>query len=118
MFRKILLTALLSLVVFAGYPKEGSICKKNSDCNDVFEVCSELTTKCVHKPLFKIDKQEIGGYIVVIFAIFWAHIGGLSGGGILVPVILIMFRFPMKQAVIQSNASIAVCGVLRYFYNF
>ena len=50
-------------------------------------------------------------------AIFWSNLAGLSGGGIVVPVMLIVFKFPIKQAVFQSNASLAIGGILRYFVN-
>ena len=115
-FINIFCAALLCLLVTA-YPKEGNPCLADEDCMQSFELCSMKTQMCIHKSLLPINKQEIGGYVVLILAILFSNAGGLGGGGIVVPILLFFFNFKMKQAVAQSNASIAICGMIRLVFN-
>jgi uncharacterized membrane protein YfcA len=47
-----------------------------------------------------------------------ANMGGIGGGGLLVPVGLTFFGFDVKNAIYLSNLSICVSSLIRYLLNF
>ena len=56
--------------------------------------------------------------MVVTFAVLWfANMGGVGGGGMLVPVCIIFFRFDAKNAIALSNFSIFLSSVIRFLLN-
>ena len=59
---------------------------------------------------------ELWGLIFVSIVLFYTSLGGISGGGLCVPVFLAFMRFDAKQAIGLSNASICIGGLLRVFY--
>ena len=61
---------------------------------------------------------EILGSFLVFFILLTANMGGLGGGGALIPICMLFFGFDTKQAIAQSNASIFVSAVARYLFNF
>ena len=99
MIKQIAVFSILSLIVAASYPKEGMSCISDEDCWQPFEFCSTVEAVCEHKHVFPINGNEWGGYVVIVLAIMFANAGGLSGGGIVVPVLLSFFGFGMKQAI-------------------
>ena len=44
--------------------------------------------------------------------------GGLGGGGAIIPIAMVFYGFNTKQAIGLSNASICVASIARYFFNF
>lgn len=62
--------------------------------------------------------MEVVGLISIFFLIVFAAIGGLGGGGSQMPICMIFFGFDVKQSIGLSNASICVCSIYRYLYNF
>ena len=51
-------------------------------------------------------------------AIFISCVGGMGGGGIVIPIAIFFFNFDTKTAIGISNASICVSSIVRYLYNF
>jgi uncharacterized membrane protein YfcA len=49
--------------------------------------------------------------------IFFSNAGGLGGGGSMVPVILIFFKFDIKRSIALSNSTIFVSATIRYLVN-
>lgn len=43
---------------------------------------------------------EFWAMVAVVFTIIFANLGGLSGGGILVPVVIGLMRFEPRQAIV------------------
>ena len=54
---------------------------------------------------------------VVIGIITFTNTGGLGGAGIIVPVMMGLFRFDAKNAIALSNFSAPCSGVVRYISN-
>ena len=53
----------------------------------------------------------------VIGIITFTNTGGLGGAGIIVPVMMGLFRFDAKNAIALSNFSAPCSGVVRYLSN-
>lgn len=43
--------------------------------------------------------------------------GGLGGGGAMVPVLMIFFRFDLKRAIALSNSTIFISALIRFLVN-
>ena len=74
--------------------------------------------KCEHKEIDPLNKMEIFGCVVTFVGLLTSNMGGLGGGGVIIPVAMVFFGFNTKQAIAQSNASIFVSSVARYLFNF
>ena len=116
----LLILTVTSQVVSAA-SKANEPCKLDTDCNAPFEFCNEELGDgglCAHKALFPMLASEFFGLFVVTALLIFTNIGGLGGGGILIPVMLGgLYQFDTRNAVSLSNASIAVATLTRYFVN-
>jgi len=45
-------------------------------------------------------------------------VGGVGGGGVVVPLLMAFFKFNTKQAIALSGLSIVLCSITRFVYNF
>ena len=54
----------------------------------------------------------------MVFAIIWlANMGGIGGGGMVVPIAILLLRFDPNNAIALSNFSIFLSGLIRYYLN-
>ncbi len=56
--------------------------------------------------LFPVGHIDLVGFIAIIIALMLAASGGIGGGGLLVPIFVLILRFPVKQAVGLSNVAV------------
>lgn len=56
-----------------------------------------------HKDLFPLDATDIWGTVLVTLGLLVAASGGIGGGGILVPLFILIFEFKPKYAIPLSN---------------
>jgi uncharacterized membrane protein YfcA len=61
-------------------------------------VCNEDNI-CVHKPLFPLDQREITGLITILILVGFAQAGGIGGGPILVPILIMGFNYNATKSV-------------------
>mmetsp|Transcript_31237 Transcript_31237/g.38596 ORF Transcript_31237/g.38596 Transcript_31237/m.38596 type:complete len:213 (-) Transcript_31237:1021-1659(-) len=117
-----LLATLASLALAADYPRENQPCTSSIECYAEFEFCeisdAELSGVCEHKSLTPVNTLEIFGYIVTFIILLTSNMGGLGGGGAVIPICMVFFGFDTKQSIAQSNASIVIASLARYFFNF
>lgn len=73
---------------------------------------------CRHKPFWPLYTSEWFGLAMVALALFISCVGGMGGGGIVIPIAIFFFNFDTKSAIGISNASICVSSIVRYLYNF
>mmetsp|Transcript_13011 Transcript_13011/g.19628 ORF Transcript_13011/g.19628 Transcript_13011/m.19628 type:complete len:493 (+) Transcript_13011:103-1581(+) len=59
-----------------------------------------------HKDLFPLDSNDIIGTILCVIGLMIAASGGIGGGGILVPLLILIFGFSPKMAIPLSNFTI------------
>ena len=114
-------TLMLVIVKAADFPRVSEPCTSDADCFDDYESCGTdgLTEgKCEHKDVYPANALEsIGGY-VVIFILCASNMGGLGGGGAVIPLAMIFFGFNTKESISLSNASLCVASICRYFVNW
>ena len=51
---------------------------------------------CKHKDLFPLQPIEITGFALSLFVLLISNVGGLGGGGALIPVAMVFFGFDTK----------------------
>lgn len=118
MFKNLLLCLIISsAVVYASHPTIGQKCKTTKDClGDGWEYCGS-EGKCMHKVVAPMKVREFWGMIMVIIILMITNIGGIGGGGTVVPVAMIFFRFDAKNAIPLSNISIFFSSLIRWILN-
>lgn len=90
-------------------------CKVDADCDPPFTLCTGGT--CSHKTVFPIYEAEFLGFLVLPALVGMANVGGIGGGGLTVPLVMICWGFTKKQSIAISGASIFFGSVMRYFYS-
>ena len=60
---------------------------------------------------------EFWGFIVTFIVLWITNIGGMGGGGMVVPISLLFFKFDAKNAVTVSNFSSFISSAQRCFLN-
>ena len=88
-------------------------CSTSSDCSSSYFTCK--SGECKHKNLWPPTITEIGGIIVLIFISVLASASGIGGGGIIVPLNLILLKFEAKEAIALSNGIILCNGLTKSF---
>lgn len=114
------LVVLVSLICLAYCaPSEpNQSCESNSDCNAPFDTCSMDEKVCVRKAVFPLELIEYFGSLLLGVLIALCNAGGIGGGEIIVPIILIFFSFATKQAIALSNCCIFAGSLTRFIVNF
>lgn len=70
-----------------------------------------------HKPLFPLETEDVIGTILVCLGLLIAASGGIGGGGILVPLFILIFGFGPKHAVALSNFCILATSITNMVLN-
>lgn len=70
-----------------------------------------------HKTLFPLNFQDLLGTFLVSIGLLIAASGGIGGGGILVPLFILIFEFGPKHAVALSNFCILATSITNVVIN-
>ncbi|EIE22493.1 hypothetical protein COCSUDRAFT_47913 [Coccomyxa subellipsoidea C-169] len=70
-----------------------------------------------HKGLWPLDWRDVVGYIFAAVSLFIAAGGGIGGGGILVPLYILVMGFPTNTAVALSNITIVGGAISNFVFN-
>lgn len=106
------LVLLLSLdFVAAEKGLNGGTCNGNTKC-PAQTSCqhyddSKDDRRCLHKPLFPMSGQDWAAVFLVILASSLSAGGGIGGGGLLVPVYVLVLNFETNMATALSLATIS-----------
>jgi uncharacterized membrane protein YfcA len=73
---------------------------------------------CAQKPLFPMLPLDFWGMMVTIGLLWVANMGGIGGGGLMVPACMSFFKFDVKGAIAISNLSVFVSSGIRYLINW
>jgi hypothetical protein len=73
------------------------------DCD---RTCNPNKPQFAHKPLMPLDANDWIGFSLALLGILLAAGGGIGGGGMLVPIYILVMQFLPKEAVPLSNATI------------
>lgn len=71
-----------------------------------------------HKDLFPLDMSDYIGTALVFVGLIVAASGGIGGGGILVPILILVFAFHPKHAIALSNFTILGSAITNTTLNF
>jgi len=69
----------------------------------------------MHKDVFPIHYIEFIGTIVLPVLVGMANVGGIGGGGLVIPFLMTFWGFTTKEAIAISNMTIAVGAIVRFF---
>ena len=70
---------------------------------------------CRHKNIFPFLTEEIAGIIILPILLGISNIGGIGGGGLIIPVSIALFGFSTREAIAVSNATIFGGSIVRFF---
>ena len=70
---------------------------------------------CQHKPVFPIMTSEYLGLLTLPILLGLANVGGIGGGGLIIPLAIGCWGFSTPEAVAISNSSVFMGALLRYF---
>ena len=107
-----------------GFPCIDGVCAKcvsDAQCADkgsVF-VCNTAAGDCVLKPisLFSLSSDELTAGVLAFVVTSLAAVAGIGGGGMLVPLYILVSGFPPTLAVSMSQATILGCSGLAMLIN-
>jgi uncharacterized membrane protein YfcA len=91
-------------------------CKTDSDCSRL-NVC--ISQECEHKELFPLGIVEYLGVFLVILLAGLSNAGGVGGGAIMTPILILLFGFlphyaiPISQVIIFGGSLIAIAMKLQ-----
>eukprot|EP00567_Pseudictyota_dubia_P002219 CAMPEP_0197465758 /NCGR_PEP_ID=MMETSP1175-20131217/64696_1 /TAXON_ID=1003142 /ORGANISM="Triceratium dubium, Strain CCMP147" /LENGTH=569 /DNA_ID=CAMNT_0043001779 /DNA_START=1846 /DNA_END=3555 /DNA_ORIENTATION=- len=68
-------------------------------------------------PLFPLTTWDYLGFTACVLGLLVAAGGGIGGGGILVPIYILLLRFPVKHAIPLANATVFGGGVANTILN-
>lgn len=71
-----------------------------------------------HKDLFPLDLSDYLGTLLVALGLLVAASGGIGGGGILVPLYILVYGFKPKRAIALSNFTILGASIMNMVLNF
>jgi uncharacterized membrane protein YfcA len=74
--------------------------------NDIMMHHRQLNKSKHHKPLYPMDKTDITGFFFATLGLMIAAGGGIGGGGVLVPIYILIMRFSPKHAIPLSNITV------------
>ena len=66
--------------------------------------------------MFPIYERELAGIVIIPLLLSLFSIAGLGGGGIVIPLTMMLFVFDTKNAIAISNFTIFICSATRYIY--
>lgn len=70
-----------------------------------------------HKDLFPLDASDYWGTFLVVIGLLIAASGGIGGGGILVPLLILVYGFSPKHAIALSNFCIVGSSITNMVMN-
>ena len=62
--------------------------------------------------------MEILGLCTLALMMCLSTMGGIGGGGVVVPLLQTFFQFQLKEATTLSGFLIVMCQIVRFIYNF
>jgi uncharacterized membrane protein YfcA len=90
------------------------LCSHMNDCSNApFSVCTRGV--CEHKGVYPLLTTEIIGIIMLPMLLGLANIGGIGGGGLVIPLAMGCWGFGTAAAVAISNSTVFMGSLIRFF---
>ena len=74
--------------------------------------------KCVHKFIFPISFSEIIGLFFILIGSALSNAGGIGGGGLLIPILLLLLNFYTHEAIPISKLMIFTGAITSFILGF
>lgn len=118
--KKLILLGAAALLVTLAQSKaqvsqdDKEICTVASDCSGApYAKCD--TGACQHKNIYPILTSEYIGILTLPILLGLANVGGIGGGGLIIPLAIGCWGFSTTEAVAISNSTVFMGALLRYF---
>lgn len=86
-----------------------------SECSGApFAICSDGV--CLHKHINPILFSEYIGILTLPLLLGLANVGGIGGGGLIIPLAIGCWGFSTPEAVAISNSTVFMGALIRYFF--
>lgn len=114
-----MMSAINAQLSFVDHTRIGHHCMSHADCDPPYIVCQDDyalggNPTCQHKPLFPLTKMEVIGTIIIVTMGMAATAGGLGGGSLFCPLIMIFFFMDAHRAIPLSNSLTFFNSVVKY----
>jgi uncharacterized membrane protein YfcA len=80
--------------------------------------CNLEKKLCVHKKVFPITFSEVIGLIMITIGSALSNAGGIGGGGLLIPILLLLLHFYTHEAIPISKLMIFTGAITSFFLGF
>ena len=99
------------------YSSAINFCKTNEECEEL-NYCKIDENKCVHKKIFSNLLLEFSGLIMIVFGSALSNAGGIGGGGLLIPILLLVLKFYTHEAIPISKLMIFTGALTSFILGF
>ncbi len=97
------------------YKMEDGLTMECSTCYDYYEYCAR--GECLHKELFQMNGSEIGGTLAFYIGLTLCAAGGMGGGPVTLPVLILLYNFRVDEGAPLANFLISLGLFARYLFN-
>jgi len=94
-----------------------NFCKNNQDCDEL-NYCNINENKCVHMKIFTNFPIELIGLTMIILGSALSNAGGIGGGGLLIPILLLVLNFYTHEAIPISKLMIFTGALTSFILGF
>jgi len=84
----------------------------------VLNYCNLKEKKCVHKKIFTDTPKEMLGLVCIVFGSALSNAGGIGGGGLLIPILLLILKFYTHEAIPISKLMIFTGALTSFILGF
>lgn len=92
-------------------------CRSDADCSELNH-CDKIAKKCVHDRIFTDFFQELFGLLLIVVGSALSNAGGIGGGGLLIPILLLVLKFYTHEAIPISKLMIFTGALTSFFLGF
>ena len=86
-----------------------------SGCFSYYEHC--VSGECSHKDLFPMNGSEVSGAIMIFIGYMLCAAGGIGGGPVSLPILVLLYNFRVGEAAPLANVLICAGLLFRYIIN-
>ena len=114
---KLFFISIYLILTFNLVKSEHYNCTIDSDCAK-FNVCNPTRLDCEHKQFFPTSTAEMLGILAIAIGSALSNAGGIGGGGLLIPILLILLGFVAHEAIPISKLMIFTGALTSFFLGF
>ena len=94
-----------------------NFCLKDEECDEL-NYCNLKENKCIHKRIFTDFPKEFFGLVMIVIGSAFSNAGGIGGGGLLIPILLLILNFYTHEAIPISKLMIFTGALTSFILGF